>query len=91
MKRELINLEKIFLTNGARECLTDGEIIGVMNRFVTEDFGDLCSEDVEVNKRAIECGDGMVMGSYLVDDEKIWVISYLGDGGYTSILLPEEY
>ena len=49
------------------------------------------SDDGKLNAIAIKTGDGRVMSYYCINDEPVWVSTYLGEGGYTTILLPSEY
>ena len=58
-------------------------------RHVTGDFGDLCEEDVQANRQALETG-ARVLSSYRVGGERIWVITD-ADRATTTLLLPEEY
>jgi hypothetical protein len=55
------------------------------------------SDDGKLNALAIKFGEGRVCSYYPIQDNsrkqvwKVWVITYLGEGGYTTLLLPEEY
>ena len=49
------------------------------------------SDDGKLNAIAIKTGDGRVMSYYCINNEPIWVSTYLSKGGYTTILLPSEY
>lgn len=61
-----------------------------LDRFANMDFGFISDDDKLANKRAI-VNHGMVMGSYILDDDKkIWIIRNYGEMA-TTILLPEEY
>jgi hypothetical protein len=48
-------------------------------------------DDGKLNAIAVKTGEGRIMSYYEIAGEKVWVSTYLGDGGYTTILLPEEY
>ena len=49
------------------------------------------SDDGKLNAIAIKTGDGRIMSYYGINGEDVWVSTYLGEGGYTTILLPSEY
>ena len=50
------------------------------------------SDDGKINALAIKFGEGRVCSYYpFPDKSQVWVITYLGEGGYTTLLLPEEY
>lgn len=68
--------------NDILPSLTDAEI--QMGACATGDDGKL-------NAIAVKTGEGRIMSYYLIAGEKVWVSTYLGEGGYTTILLPEDY
>lgn len=52
------------------------------------------SDDGKINALAIKSGEGRVNSYYPIPDnsrEQVWIITYLGEGGYTTMLLPEDY
>jgi hypothetical protein len=49
------------------------------------------SDDGKLNAIAVKTGDGRIMSYYSINGEDIWVSTYLGEGGYTTILLPSDY
>lgn len=56
-------------------------------------WGDLCDEDWEQNRLAVETGEGRIMSVYVVDeatDERLWIITE-SDRSATTLLLPIEY
>lgn len=63
-----------------------------LNRFVNEDFGDISEEDKQANSEALENG-GMVMGAYIQEKVKIWIMRDPdGNGSFvTTVLFPDEY
>ena len=93
-ERDLVSLisdNMIVTTIGVRKYFTDEDIQRTLERFINLDFGKTCKEDVETNLNCIRYNSGMVMGSYTVRGVDMWIISHLGYGGYTTVLLPEEY
>lgn len=53
------------------------------------DWGELCPDDVEQNRRALADGSRL-LSSYRVGEQKVWVITE-ADRSATTILLPEDY
>lgn len=70
-----------------------GEAVGValnlVARHVSGDFGDVCAEDAEMNREAVTLG-GRILSSYLVGEQKVWVITE-ADRSLTTVLLPSDY
>jgi hypothetical protein len=89
-------IESANVTNGVQGVI-QMDRFGVMivkdmlEAHMNGDFGELCEEDIPLNEEAIRTNSGMVMSIFPYNEEKIWIITYLGEGGYTTILLPEEY
>jgi hypothetical protein len=56
-------------------------------------LGALATEDdAKLNKIAALTGEGRVLSSYeLPGGERLWVLTSLGAGGYTTVMLPEDY
>jgi hypothetical protein len=56
-------------------------------------LGALATEDDgKLNKVAALTGEGRVLSSYeLPGGERLWVLTSLGAGGYTTVMLPEDY
>ena len=91
-----IDLQHCVMTRGVGEFIKDSdrrgrELLRSFNRLAKCDYGELCKEDARRNAESVKCGYGMVMGIYSIEDTTIWIISYLGEGGYTTALFPEEY
>ncbi|MEL5920644.1 hypothetical protein [Stenotrophomonas maltophilia] len=63
--------------------------LSLVARHVTGDFGDVCAEDAERNREAIKHGD-RIFSSYLVGEQKVWVITE-ADRSLTTLLLPSDY
>lgn len=62
----------------------------LLRRHVTLDPGDLCAEDQQANRDAIEHGNRILSAYTLPDETRIWIITE-ADRSVTTILLPEEY
>ena len=98
---EVINMKKFDLQNTVmtqgvaeiveRDSNNHDKLMTLLFRFMEGDFGTLCKEDVRQNNDSIKHNYGMVMGIFELDGTTIWIITYLGEGGYTTVLLPSEY
>ena len=55
--------------------------------------GPLATEDDgKLNKIAALTGEGRMLSSYdLPGGDRLWVLTSLGAGGYTTVMLPEDY
>ncbi|MGF1703885.1 type I restriction endonuclease subunit M [Photobacterium makurazakiensis] len=60
-----------------------------MRRYQNADWGDLCSEDKEVNDKALEHG-GRILAKYHFNNKPIYIITE-ADRSATTVLLPSEY
>jgi hypothetical protein len=58
-------------------------------RYKQNDWGDLDAHDKACNDEAVLVG-GRILASYILADEKIWIITEW-DRSVTTVLLPEEY
>lgn len=92
MSRPLFELGAVVATPGAMELL---ETIGrapsdFLGRHVTGDFGELCEEDREANRLAIEDGARVLSSYEVAPGEKLWVITE-ADRSSTCLLRPFEY
>ena len=89
----LFDLGQIVATPGALEALRDAMIEpeDLFNRHQRGDWGDLCAEDREVNRKALFFGDRL-LSSYTLPDsgETIWILTEW-DRSITTMLLPKEY
>ena len=61
----------------------------LIQRHATGDWGDLDSNDVGANERALKL-DFRIFSSYKFDAGKVWVITE-ADRSSTCVLLPEDY
>ena len=65
------------------------EVLSLVGRHVKGDWGDLNDEDCQANQRALIDG-GRLFSAYLVDDQKIYIITE-ADRSSTTVLFAEEY
>ncbi len=63
-----------------------------LDRYISNDWGDMDDGDKVLNNGAVECGDLRIHGAYIYPEtkEKIWIITE-SDRSITTILLPSEY
>jgi hypothetical protein len=82
---------KLVATPGALDLLERSGKTGAeyVLRHLRGDWGDLCDEDVEQNKCALEKGYRL-MSSYNLGSTKLWIITE-ADRSVTTLLLPDEY
>jgi hypothetical protein len=82
-------LGRLLATRGALNALTPDELLTLVARHASGDFGTLCPEDRAANERALLEGS-RILSAYDVDGERIWIIT-AADRSSTCILLPAEY
>ena len=92
----LFDLGRIVATPGALALLEKLAVhpVSLLRRHVRGDWGDMDPSDRTANANAVKDG-GRVFSSYLVNEEKVWVITEaVNDCGvrYSScLMLPSEY
>lgn len=94
-KRQGIRLERLgnlYITPGAAEILGEKgrDALHFVRRHMSGDWGDLCSEDWDANRLAVEDGSRVFSSYNLGGGYKVWVITE-ADRSATTVLLPEEY
>ncbi|MDD4913359.1 MAG: type I restriction endonuclease subunit M [Sideroxydans sp.] len=84
-------LGQIVATPGALELFDRGAVnaADLIRRHQSGDWGNVPPEDAEENERSIVNGF-RILSSYLIGEERIWVITE-ADRSSTTLLLPEEY
>lgn len=87
MKGGKFSLGSVSATRGVFDL--DMELIPYLKRHNSGDWGDICSEDWELNDDALEDG-GRLFSAYETPAGKIWIITE-ADRSVTTILLPKEY
>ena len=92
------SLGRLVATPGALEAVERSRIIECLQRHASGDYGNVCTEDAELNNRATHEGT-RILSAYPIDPAKpckghgdncIWIITEV-DRSSTCILLPEEY
>ena len=77
-------------TPNALGNIPSDEILNALSRHVQADWGNLDSEDLNANDRALKFG-GRLFSAYLsTEDIKFWIITE-ADRSSTCVLLPEDY
>lgn len=67
------------------------DVAEAIKRYVHQDFSDMESEeDIEMNRQAIESGEGRIFATYNTCLGKIYIITE-ADRSATTILYPSEY
>ncbi len=91
MTDQLFKLGHTVATPNAIETLRKAGVdtAELLDRHIIGDFGDLCDEDAQQNKLAIN-HDMRIMSSYQVAGQEVWVITE-ADRSSTTILLPGDY
>lgn len=92
----VIELGNVVMTSGVNnlvneEKITMQDIVKCVARHSNCDFGELNSDDVELQNYNIENNiEDRVMSIYKINEIKLWIITEW-DRSYTTILLPDEY
>ena len=89
---------KLLATPAALEALqeADVDIIDLVERHISKDWGDLSDDDKRLNDEALHDGS-RILSAYILakTDAKIWIITEAADDNgervATTVLLPEEY
>lgn len=90
-------LGQVLVTPGAIEALEKAKQMPTefLNRHHRGDWGDICSDDANLNEEALVDGSRLMSAYRTSTGEKIWIITEAADDtGHriaTTILLPEEY
>ena len=90
MNKPLFKLGKCVATANVMEILNQSEMMDLITRHVTGDFGDLDKHDSKLNNNAIKNNDDRVFSAYTVNGEKIYVITEW-DRSVTTVLLASDY
>ena len=83
-------LGQIVATAGAQELLSYEDLLTAVSRHVRGDWGELDSEDTEVNERALKEGTRLFSAYHSSLGVRFYVITEW-DRSVTTVLLPEEY
>lgn len=91
MTMSKFELGQVVMTRGIADSdLCKEEITKAITRHSNGDWGDMPTEDKELNDKALESGDDRLMSSYTINGEKIWIITEW-DKSITTVLFPSEY
>ena len=87
-------LGKLVMTSGIQNIINEKpnyqyELVNYLNRYLNEDWGDLCDDDKQMNEDAIRNNERL-LASYVTSGGKIYIITER-DRSYTTILLRSEY
>lgn len=89
----LFSLGQVVMTKGIADLVDAGkvDILPLISRHSTGDWGDVCSHDRQLNDDAVESGN-RILSCYPISSEvgKVWIITEW-DRSYTTVLLPDEY
>ena len=80
----------IVITQGAREALSQDDVLNSLVRHFGGDWGELDKQDWEENNRALKSGHRLFSQYFTPEARKFWVITE-HDRSATTILLPQEY
>lgn len=89
-----MQLGRVFITRGIADAIEENPLFGLevqtaFLRYLAQDWGDLCKEDIDLNKEALKNGD-RILGSYTTSKGKVYIITEW-DRSVTTILFAEEY
>ena len=79
----------VVATIGATMVASKEQIIALVKRHLSGDWGDVDAEDAKANEHAVKWGERM-LSSYKIGDEKLWAITE-SDRSSTTVLTPGEY
>ena len=93
-----MELGELYMTAGVNDLVAEDEefaqhIAKSMARYLEQDWGDLTTEDVEMNNLAVASGEDRILAAYKHPqhpDWRIWIITEW-DRSATTILFPDEY
>ena len=91
------SIGKLMATPAALEALKEAsvDIIDLVERHISKDWGDLSDEDKRLNDEALHDGSRILSAYILPTDVMIWIITEAeddnGERSATTALLPEEY
>jgi hypothetical protein len=86
----LFPLGRVVSTPGALEVLAPEELLVLLRRHQSGDWGEVDGHDQRANNRALKDGTRILSAYVCGGGEKVWIITE-ADRAATCILLPEEY
>ena len=87
---KLFDLGNVVITPSLNDFLDRMEVMNLLQRHSTGDYGDSPKEDVQMNVEAIRTGEDRVFSSYTIKNQKIFVITEW-DRSYTTLMFANEY
>lgn len=94
MTKGKFELGQTVMTRGVSEFMKEeeivhGELVGLLARHQTGDWGDVVQDDWQANEDALEF-DGRLLSAYEFYGKRIWIITEW-DRSVTTVLFPDEY
>lgn len=83
-------LGQVLITPGAHDDLELKDVASCLVRHASGDFGDVCTEDWELNEESVESGERILSSYHDRNSVKFWIITEW-DRSATTIMLPSEY
>ena len=65
------------------------DVVGLLQRHRSGDWGDVCAEDADANERALDAGTRL-LSAYDTPGGRLWILTE-ADQSSTRVLLPSEY
>ena len=84
-----VPLGQIVITANAEATLNPDDVQKALGRHASGDWGEVCSEDAQLNDDALEYGDRL-LSVYRSGDTRFRIITEW-DRSVTTVLLPEDY
>lgn len=84
------DLGRIVTTPGARDLLTEDDMLTALVRHMAADWGELCGQDRQLNDFALKDG-GRLVSRYTSRSGTAFYVITEADRSVTTFLLPEEY
>lgn len=85
-----VKIGRLLVTRTVKEEVPVQRIIHALNRFVNEDWGDVCDSDWHLNDQALQNNERILAVYNIKGCGTIWIISD-ADRMYTTVLRPEDY
>lgn len=81
---------RLVATPGVLESVPREELLNAYSRHLCCDWGDLCSQDKQMNDWAVKNGARLLSAYQSSGGVRFWIITE-ADRSCTTLLLPEEY
>ena len=95
MLKKKFELGRLVATPGVLDAVSQRDITKALERHMTGDWGECCTEDAESNEQAIHNGARIFSVYRDQNDERFWIITEATDDRgvrrSTCVLLPSEY